>query len=435
MTKLPLEGIRVVELGVAWTGPCAAMILADFGAEVIKVDTVNFWQTQGRGMVARPTKEMLATQTPHSGGYPNKEPGEYPWNCWPVFVTGGRNKLSMSVRDLREPEGREIFLRLIKISDIFIENNHPDTMPKLNLDYEVLKEVKPDLIMVRSSATGLSGPYRDYRAHGSQLDAICSHSSLRGYRDMDPSANTPVFITDYLGACFSALAAMMALNYRRRTGRGQLIEVAQVETGAVCLGEAMMDHSMNQRVRTTQGNRDIHGAAPCGCYRCAGEDRWVNITVTSDEEWQGLCRALGNPPWTQEERFSDARSRYENQDALDQYIEQWTSQRDHYAVMHLLQKEGVPAGPVMDARDTYNDPHLKERGFLVPVSHRDCGNYLHPGAAWKLSKTPITIRRPPVRFGEDNEYVYKQLLGFSDEEYAELERKGHISDGPAPHIP
>lgn len=435
MPKLPLEGIRVVELALAYAGPGAAMILGDFGAEVIKVDLVNFWQTTGRGTFARPSKEFIMCESPYSGGYPNRESSKHPWNVWPIFVGQARNKRGMTVKNLKEPKSREIFLRLIKESDIFIENNQPETLDKLGINYEVLREVKPDIIVVRLSACGQNGPYSGFRTHGPLLDSLGGHLSLRGYSDVGADGTSECTIADFLGASFGALAAMLALFHRHKTGKGQLIDCGQLETLPLCLTQAMMDYLMNQRIHTRIGNRDVHGAAPCGCYRCQGEDDWVNITVASEEEWRGFKKVLGNPSWAEEERFSNAYNRWKNQDALDKLVEEWTVQYNKYAVMHMLQKEGVPAGPVMNAADSYSDPHLKARGFFEKVTHEDAGTHLYPGMAWKLSKTPLSIRRPPVRFGEDNEYVYKHILGVSDEEYAELIEQGEISTEPAPDIP
>ena len=196
-----------------------------------------------------------------------------------------------------------------------------------------------------------------------------------------------------------------------------------------------MDYTMNRRVQRSLGNRDLHSAAPCGCYRCKGDDRWVTITVGADRQWEGFCRALGNPSWTKEERFGNVLGRHGNQDELDKLIEEWTTRHDHYAVMHMLQKEGVPAGPVMDERDLYNDPHLKERGFHERVTHPEAGTHLYPGLIWKASKTPNSIRTPACLLGEHNEYVYKKVIGVSDQEYIELEKEGHIGMDFVPGIP
>ena len=435
MSKLPLEGIRVVEVGLAWAAPAAAQALGYLGAEVIKVDFVGFWPAQGRGNVARPTKSMIAGGVPMTAGYPNGEPGEHPWNVWPVFISQACNKRGMTVKDLADPKGREIFLKLIEKSDVFIENNHPDTLKKLKLDYEVLKSVNPNIIVVHLPACGSTGAFRDYRTHGSQLDALAGHASLRGYSDEGLEAAAEVFPSDYLGGAYGAFSALLALLYRKRSGKGQEIEIAQIESLPGCLGEAMMDYFMNDRVHKPMGNRDIHGAVPCGCYPCKGDDEWVNITVASDEEWQAFKRVMGSPSWAGDERFDNAYNRWHNQDELDKFIKDWSINHDKYAIMLWLQRKGVAAGPVMRSYDSYSDVHLKERGFFQKVTHEDAGTHLYPTTGWKFSETPIMITRPPVRFGSDNEYVYKELLGISDEEYAELEREGHISTEPSPDIP
>ena len=435
MSKLPLEGIRVVELGIAWTGPGAATALGDFGAEVIKVESVEVWSPVGRGPLARPSKEWIMSQSPYGGGYPNREPGKHPWNVRPITVSVNRNKLGMTVKNLAEPRSRENFLKLIKASDVLVENNHPETLGKLNIGYEVLKKVKSDIIVLRLSGAGLTGPYSTIRSHGQQLDALSGHMSLRGYADMGDDATSDCPVTDYTGPLVGVSSVMMALLHRHKTGEGQLIEVGQLETLPYCLGEAMMDYFMNQRVHTRIGNRDFHGAAPCGCYRCKGEDEWINITVTSDVEWEDLKKSMGSPSWANEERFSNAYQRWHNQDDLDKFIGEWTVTRDKYEVMLLLQKAGVAAGPVLHCVDSYNDPHLKARGFFEKITHEDAGTHLYPGMAWKFSKTPLTIRRPAVRFGEHNEYVYKHILKVSDKEYTELVNQGHISTEPSPNIP
>jgi len=289
--------------------------------------------------------------------------------------------------------------------------------------------------MIRMPAFGLSGPYKDYRSYGSGPEATIGFTWLRGYTDLDKSTSTTsVAHCDASGGPNAALAAVMALRYRRKTGRGQLIELAQVEGVIPQLGEAIMDYTMNGRVQDSLGNRDLHGAAPCGNYRCKGEDRWVSITVRGDEEWEGFCRALGYPEWTRDEKFSTVLSRYKNQDELDKRVERWTLQHDPYAAMSVLQKEGVAAAPVTDAADIYADPHMKEIGVLEEVTHPEVGTHIYPGIGWRQLRTRNSIRRYACRLGEDNEYVYKELLGVSDEEYGELEREGHIGMDFAPHV-
>jgi len=229
-----------------------------------------------------------------------------------------------------------------------------------------------------------------------------------------------------------AFAAVMALYHRNRTGRGQLFDFAQAENLMNHYGEALMDYSANGHNQRTLGNR--HPTAIQGCYRCHGIERWVNITIHNDQEWESFCRAIGNPKWTRDEKYSSALSRYQNHDELDRRIGEWTIKNDNYEIFHLLQKAGVSAGPVANERDTYNDPQLKERGFFVEITHPETGpppdygpgTHLYPGLAWKMSKTPRNIRKPPCCLGEDNEYVYKQILRVSDEECAKLVKEQHI---------
>jgi crotonobetainyl-CoA:carnitine CoA-transferase CaiB-like acyl-CoA transferase len=265
------------------------------------------------------------------------------------------------------------------------------------------------------------------------MEGVAGHTLLRGYPDMDPSATTAVFMADATAGTQGAFAVLAALNYRKRTGKGQLIELPQAENVIPYMGQFFMDYSMNGRSASTIGNR--HPYAIQGCYPCKGEDRWVNITIYDDRQWEAFCRALGDPPWSREDKYADPIARYRNHDELDKHIREWTCQRDHYEIMKLLQGAGVPAGPVMDQRDAYNDPHLQERGMFEQVYQEDCGTHLYPGAPYKMSETPIKIRRGPVRLGEDNEYVYKTLLQVSDEEYADLERDGHIGMDFGPEVP
>jgi crotonobetainyl-CoA:carnitine CoA-transferase CaiB-like acyl-CoA transferase len=300
-------------------------------------------------------------------------------------------------------------------------------MDNLGITYEWLKETKPDIIMIRMPAFGLTGPYRNYRSFGSGPETTIGFTWLRGYTDLDKSiSTTTVAHCDAVGGANAALAALMALHYRRRTGKGKFIELAQVESFIPELGEAIMDYTMNGRVQDTLGNRDLHGAAPSGNYPCRGEDRWVSITVRSDREWEAFCRVLGNPDWTEHEKFSTPLNRYRNQDELDKLVGTWTLQHDHYEVMFLLQKEGIAAAPVTDAAESYADSHLREIGVIEEVTHPEAGTHLYPGIAWRQSGTPNRIRRYACRLGEDNEYIYKGLLKVSDEEYAELEQEGHI---------
>jgi len=434
MAKLPLEGIRVVDITVIWAGPFATVNLADWGAEVIRVESIRHWQVATRGAMARPPQELVSNPV-RTGGwvtYCNRDVSFRPWNRFAQFNPHGRNKLGCTM-DLTQAKGKKLFKKLIQMSDVFLESNAPHAMENLDLTYDVLKEVNPKLIMLSMPGFGHYGPYKYYRSLGAHQEDFIGHTFLRGYPDADPLSTSTLFHADEAAGATAAFAVLLALHYRNRTGKGQFIDMAQAEATMPHLGEAIMDYTMNKRVQTPSGNR-LPGAAPCGCYRCRGEDRWINITVTSDEEWEGLCHALGDPQWTRDERFSDSLSRDKHQDELDKLIEDWTIGQNHYDAMYLLQSQGVPAGPIIFEDDAYTDPHLKERRFFEELTHEDCGTHLYPGLGWRMSKTPNHLRLPPVRLGEHNEYVYKQLLKVSDEEYTELEKEGHIGMDYVPEI-
>ena len=424
MAKLPLDGIRVVESGNAWTAPFITQTLGDLGAEVIKVETIQRWSPMWRGD-PNIKRETIRASIPFSfGGYVDREPGRRPWNRLAIFNSHMRNKLGMTV-DLAKPKGKEIFKKLIKVSDVFVENNSVGVMERLGFDYEKLINVKPDLIMVRTQGLGTTGPRRHWRTHGHQVDSLVGGIMLRGYFDVHYMMNASIYLGDYICPMHCTFAVIAALHYRQKTGKGQLIDAAATESSLPTVAEAFMDYVMNGRQQTTRENRDPK-AAPQGCYRCRGEDRWVNISIFSDEEWQAFCRAIGSPSWTEDEKFANSHGRWQHHDELDLLIEEWTVKHDHYAVMHILQKAGIAAGPVLDPRDVYNDPHFKDRGFFEEQYQEDCGTHLYPGMIWKTTKTPLSIRRPIVRLGEHNEHVYKKILGVSDEEYEELEKEGHI---------
>jgi crotonobetainyl-CoA:carnitine CoA-transferase CaiB-like acyl-CoA transferase len=428
MTKLPLEGVRVVEMTVVAAGPFGTMLLADLGAEVIRVESVHHFPPATRGWMPRPPQFLVPTTGATFGGtggiqtYVDHWAGDRPWDRFVMFHALGRNKSSCCI-DLTRPQGVEVFKRLIKVSDVFFESNAPATMEKLGLTYDVLRDVKPDIIYLSMPGLGCSGPHKYCSLFGAQLQALAGHTWLTRYPDLDyTTTQSLLFHCDASSGATAAFAVLCALRYRKRTGKGQFIDLAQIETVIPHLGEAIMDYTMNGRVQEPMGNRHP-SMAPHGVYRCRGEDRWVVISVSSDEEWQGLCRALGNPPWASEERFSTSKGRLENQDELDKYIEEWTCCHDNYEVMYILQKEGVAAGPVIDQRDAYHDAQLQCRGFFEVVSHREAGTHLYPGMLYKMGKTPLSIRKPPPCLGEHNDYVFKDVIGMSDDEIAELEKE------------
>ena len=432
-SHLPLHGVRVLDLTVVWAGPHCTQLLADWGADVIRVESTQVVPPSTRGRLVHVPKDMPAMLRIWGVAYPGWDPGDRPWNRYPVFQSHARNKRSMTV-DIREREGLALFHRLLQLSDVFVENNVPQTIEKLGLTYDELRKVKPDLVMLRMPAYGLDGPYKNFRSFGTHLEATMGHTWVRGYPDMDPSWRDDTYMGDAAGGVAGALAVMLALRHRRTTGEGQLIELAQSENFLQYMSEAVMDYTMNGRVHDTLGNRHP-SRAPQGVYRCAGEDRWVTISVGSDLEWRGLCQAMGEPSWTRSPVFATALGRWKNQDGLDRHIQEWTLGRTSQDVAHLLQSHGVPAGPVMDDRDLHEDPQMAALDYFRTMDHPDAGTHAYPGLMWTASRTPNDLRRAPCLLGEDNEHVYQDLLAIDKADYRRLEEEGHIGMDYSSHLP
>jgi crotonobetainyl-CoA:carnitine CoA-transferase CaiB-like acyl-CoA transferase len=432
MAKLPLEGTRILAMTVVWAGPYGGLMLADWGAEVINVESIRVFPSATRGTFARPSKEMVERAAQGAAGFPNRNPGERPFNRHALFMPLFRNKRSMTV-NLNTPEGKDVFRRLVEVSDGLIENNVPGSMARLGLTYDVLSQWNPRFIMVSSSGMGQTGPWSGFRGYGLHFESTFGHNSLFGYPDMGPEGSPSDVAADPAAGVAIAFAFTMALHHRNRTGKGQYIDLAQGENYLPQLGEALMDYSMNGNIRRTIGNRDP--TIVQGCYPTMGDDEWITISIATDDHWQDLCNLMGKPELATDERFADSVSRYKHHDEVDEIIKAWTSENDNMWLFYHLQKAKVPSGPVMHEDMAYRCPHLWERRFFLPQTQEDLGMHLYPGTVFKASKMSLSSRRGPVRLGEDNEYVYKDVLKLSDEEYADLEAKGHIGTEYAPEIP
>lgn len=423
--KLPLDGIRVADLTVTWSGPFATMMLGDLGAEVIRIESQQHVPSTTRGIMPNPPKALAPNLGPLGRGYPDRDPGPRPWNRSALFNVHGRNKQSFTV-NLRLPRGLELVKRLIALSDVFVENNAAGVVDKLGLDWATLRALNPRLIMVSMPALGLTGPYREYQGYGANVEAIAGFTAIRGYPEDAPASNASVFYMDSASGTTTAFAIIAALHHRERTGRGQFIEMAQAEAMLPHLGAQLLDVQMNQRDPQTLGNRHPW-RAPQGVYPGAGDDQWLAISVGSDEEWAGLRRAMGDPEWARADEYADLLGRHQHHDALDAGIATWTRTLPPQEAAARCQAAGVPAGALLDEPNTYADPHLRAREFWLTLSHPEVGGpYEYPGHLWKYGATPLRHDRHAPALGEDNEYVYKQLLGLSDAEYAELEAEGHI---------
>ncbi len=422
--QLPLEGIRVLDLTVVWAGPAATMHLGDLGAEIIRVDNPWVFPPATRGNSPRPDPDLLVDFGPLGGSYPNLDTSGRPWNTHGMWSAQARNKLGCTL-DIRRPEGLEAFYRLIEVSDVLVENNSVAVVDKLGIGWDDLHARNPRLIVIRMPPMGLDGPYASYVGFGASFEALCGLTRLRGYLDDDPTTTTPAFHMDPASGAAGAFAALCALRRRERTGVGELVELAQSENMMQHIGEYFVDADRTGRHHGPGGNRHVTHA-PQGCYRCAGDDRWAVISVATDDQWAGLCRAMNRPDLAADERLATAAGRRADHDRLDEEIGRWTADLDHREVFQRCQAEGVPAGPVLDEADAYADPHLRARGFFREQGSVDIGTWEFPGHQWRWSGPPM--RWGPIgRLGAENEHVFRQILGFDDDEYARLADNGHLS--------
>ncbi len=428
MSQLPLEGIKIIDHSVVYAGTAATTLLADMGAEVIRIESISRFPAMTRGFVARPPEGL--EEYP---GYVDGDPGQRPWDRWFQFHGIQRNKIGITL-ELQRPRGVEVYKQLVRRSDVILENFSQGTMDRLGLSYPVLKQVNPDIIMLSASGLGSDGPYKGYGTFGSNLGAFTGMLALSGYPGNDITMVDPMPVwSDNVSASAAAFAVLAALHYRRKTGKGQFIDLSQAEGFLPHMGETILDCTVNHRVQSAIGNRH-RWIAPHGCYRCRGEDRWVTIAVPSDRQWQAFCRALGNPDWTTDERFTDGLERWHHQDELDRLIEPWTLRHEPRQAMRILQAVGVPAGLMMTPSDAYSDPHLDQRGFFIEVDHREAGTHRYPGMFFRLSKTPATIRIPANCLGEHNDYVFGEILGMSRDEISKLEQENIIGTEYLPGV-
>ncbi|MFC1864393.1 CaiB/BaiF CoA transferase family protein [Chloroflexota bacterium] len=391
MTETILHNVRILDFTWVLAGPYATRIMADFGAEVIKVQPI-----------------MSAAEDSFARGY---------YNTW------NRNKLGITL-NLNQPQGIALAKQLVSISDAVVENFTPRVMANWGLDYEHLKKIKPDVIMLSMSTMGNTGPWRDYVGFGPTVQAFSGITSLTSYRG-EPSTGLGTSYADHISGLMATLALLGAMEYRQKTGEGQYIDVSQVEAMSSLLGSAFLEYTVSGKPPEPAGNRSSE-AAPHGVYRCRGDDRWCAIAVFSDDEWRGFKRALGNPPWAEAKKFANLYSRLRNTDELDRLVEGWTMEHTAEEVMALLQGQGLAAGVVQTASDLANAPNLKARGFFIELEHPEPGKTIADATPIKLSDTPAKYARTAPRQGQDNDYVYGELLGLSKDEIAELIRQGII---------
>ena len=425
--NLPLAGVRICDFTAVWAGQSATMYLADMGAECIKVENPFIWNPMTRAASPRINSAMSAMLPPWIAGHPNSDPGPRPWNNSPAFIQVLRNKKSFTV-DSRRAEGLAIVKALIRISDVVAENLAYGTLDKLGLnDEEILRE-RPDAIILHMPAFGRSGAYVEGRGYGAHIDSVSGSTLLRGYVDTAPADNVQIFAGDFWGGAHGAFAVMAALRHRRRTGHGQVIELAQVESTAQMFPQATLDAAWNGRDAVSVGNRSIEGFVPNGVFRCKGEDRWIAISCRDDGEWAALVEAMSHPAWAGRANLGSANGRAEAEGEIEERLAEWAAEHESYDLFHRLQAAGVTAGPVMTAQDAAEDPHLRQGDAWARLPATEDYPETDFGAPpYKFESSDVRIRTTPALFGEHNDYVYRELLGVSDEEFERLRAAGHIA--------
>mgnify|MGYP001446702409 FL=1 len=394
----PLDGYRGLDFGWVLAGALPGMILADMGAEVLKVET-------------RQRMDYMRLGRPIVGDEPDPEQH-------PLFHNVNRGKLSIALNTTK-PEALDLIKNLVTHCDVVVENFSPGVMHRLGLGYDVFSAIKPEIVMASISSNGQTGPLRDLRAYAPSIGALSGLDSTLGYEGERPLGLKHAY-ADIAGALHSVFAIVSALHQKERTGQGQYIDVSMLRATVATMGAGLMEYEMTGRVMGTKGNFDPV-MAPYGNYACQGDDAWVSIAVRTEEEWQGLKLAIGNPSWCEEERFASRYSRLQNRQDLDSNLATWTRERAAGEITELLQANGVAAIPVMGAEDRLFNPHFQERGLYSDIEHPSLGAEPIYNIMWNLNKTPPSILRHAPLLGEHNQQIFGGLLGMEKEEIARLE--------------
>jgi len=413
----PLAGIRVLDFTTAWAGPMATRSLAFLGAQVIKIEPpgrLDSWRGSPRGGVPE--------------RFPDLDPGPRPYNRSGLFNTQSHDKWSL-VLDLKRPGARDVILRLAAAADLVVANFSPGVLDRLGVGYAALSAVNPRISVIEMPAFGSGGPAAGHVGMGITMEAATGMTGLMGYGDGRPAVTGGTYL-DPIGGLHGAAAALMALYQRGSTGTGCQAEVAQTEAAAHWIGEFFLAQLRTGTSAAPHGNHVAY-AAPHDAYRCAGDDEWVAVAVRDDGEWQRLCAVLSRDDLAGSARYATAAARQQYQDELREPITAWTAQRPKGAAAAALQAAGVPAAPVSNGQDIARDPALRAAGFFTFLDHPQAGRHEYPGLAYRLERTPGSVRSPAPCFGQHNHAVLAGLLGLSDAAIAALYAAGAVADQPA----
>ena len=396
------EGIRVADFAWVGVGPLVSKYLADHGAEVIRIESS-----------VRP--EPLRRAPPFVDDQPGLDNSGY-------YADFNSSKICCSL-NMQHPQGIELAKRIVAQCDIVTESFTPKAMRAWGLTYDDLRQVRPDVIMISMPMYGSTGPWSMWQGYGHVLQAAAGISHLTHYPGEEP-IGTGVAYTDFLVPHFAAIALIAALDHRERTGEGQNIDFGQMEAAIHATESMILDYTVNGREQVALGARHLEHA-PHGTYQCAArgdddDDRWIAIVCTTDEEWQALAGTASHPEWATDSRFATRFDRLSNQDRLDQIIALWTRSQPAEQLMRDLQEAGVPAGVVQTPEDLRNDPQLDHRGHFWTLDHPTMGRRAYDGPSFRLSETPANLHKAAPLLGEDNEYVWKEIVGIDEDDYVEL---------------
>ncbi|MFC1860830.1 CaiB/BaiF CoA transferase family protein [Chloroflexota bacterium] len=394
-------GLKVVEFGWGIAAPLISWFLAAHGATVVRIETNT-----------RP--DVLRVSAPYKDAKPGINRSGY-------FAYSNGNKYSIAL-NLSLPKALEMAKRLLTWTDVVLDSFRIGPMEKWGLGYQDLKQINPDIIMLRTTNQGLTGPYNRQPGWGWQLVGLTGICSISGWPDREAlSLGLPY--TDIIAPRFGLVALIAALDYRRRTGKGQLIDLSQLETSLQFMAPVLLDYFVNENNGSRGGNASPY-AAPHGVYRCKGDDRWCAITIFTDEQWDSFCSVIGNPGLKEDSQFATLLDRKRNEEKLNNIVESWTIQYSPEEVTKLMQAAEIPAGIVKNAQDVFNDVQLRERNYFWELEHPEMGPFTHLGQPFGLSETPARSHMPAPCLGEHNEYICTELLGMSDGEFLELVATG-----------
>ena len=396
MERMVLEGLKIVEFGRVFAGPFIAAYLGDYGAEVIKVESHS-------------SVDLTRQSAPFKDGVTGIDRSG-------TFPVSNNSKYGVTL-NLKHPQASGIIKKLISWADIVVENFGAGTIERLGLSYDKLKKIKPDIIMLSATIQGQTGPRSTFVGYGYNTVALTGIANLTGWPDRSPVGTLQAY-PDSVVPWFSVVAILAALDHRRRTGKGQYIDISQYETTSHLLAPLLLDYTANNRVATRAGNQCPY-AAPHGVYHCKGDERWCAITVFNEEEWAAFCRVIGSPAWTKGKKFTSIDKRKENEEELNRLVEQWTTNHTAEEIMNLMQQAGVAAGVVKTNKEMFEDPQLEHRGYFQRVEHSEMGQILQQAWPIRLSESQAKIRPAPC-LGEHNEYVSIKILRLSDQEFVEL---------------